>query len=131
MVTLIREGDDGLQCWGRLYLGSEFMGYTLEPSKKHPSHPRIIEGRWPLRWRYSPRFQKELIEIYNVPGRKYLMFHPLNRATDSQGCIGIGKTRISHGFIASSRDAVDAFNLRMQKHMQAGECFLSIIDLAS
>jgi hypothetical protein len=107
------------------------MGYTMEPSKKHQLHPRIIEGRYPLGWRFSPRFQVELVEIKNVPGRKYLMFHALNRAIESQGCVGIGKERLSHGFIKSSKDATDAFNLRMQKYLRPGECYLTIIDLAT
>ena len=40
---------------------------------------------------YSPRFKKILPEILNVPNFTGIRIHSLNKAEESEGCIGVGE----------------------------------------
>lgn len=58
----------------------------------------IPEGVYTVAIRKSPKYGK-VYHVKNVPGRSYILIHPLNVAgniemgykTESEGCIGLGK----------------------------------------
>jgi hypothetical protein len=58
---------------------------TLEPEQ-----PIISLGLWEVQKTFSPKFQKELFEIQNVPGHEGIRFHSGNYVSDTQGCILVG-----------------------------------------
>lgn len=72
---------------GTLYVDGAFYGYTLENEGM-----AIPTGTFSLYNRYSPKFAREKLHI-EVPGRNYIMFHGLNYASQSEGCIGIAANR--------------------------------------
>ena len=55
-----------------------------------PSVSSIPVGSYPLKLEYSPRFKKDLWEIYNVPGRSECKFHAANYWRQLNGCIALG-----------------------------------------
>lgn len=82
---------------GRLMMGDvgaeRFFLYTLEPSTALLEHGPIAEGGpYDVVFEYSPKFQREMPHIH-VPGRLFVMFHPLNWAWQTEGCVGVGQER--------------------------------------
>lgn len=50
----------------------------------------IPEGTYPLKYEWSPRFRKNLWELYDVPGRSECKFHVANYWYQLNGCIALG-----------------------------------------
>ena len=59
-------------------------------------------GRYQITWTYSPRFKKMLPLLNGVPGYEGIRIHPLNKAKETQGCIGCGRNT-EVGTITNSR----------------------------
>jgi hypothetical protein len=87
---------------GRLYIGEEPWLYTLEDEVrevegqpvgqwKKKAITAIPRGRYRVILSKSPRFGRVLPEVLNVPGFTGIRMHRLNTASQSEGCIGIGK----------------------------------------
>ncbi len=53
----------------------------------------IPAGKYPLRLEWSPRFQKDLWEIFDVPNRSECKFHAANFVRQLNGCIALGTKR--------------------------------------
>lgn len=53
----------------------------------------IPAGVYNLKLEWSPRFQKDLWEIYDVPNRRECKFHAANFSRELNGCIALGKER--------------------------------------
>ena len=53
----------------------------------------IPAGKYDLKLEFSPRFQKDLWEIFNVPNRRECKFHAANFAFQLNGCIALGQKR--------------------------------------
>lgn len=53
----------------------------------------IPAGKYELKLEWSPRFQKDLWEIYGVPNRSECKFHAANYVSQLNGCIALGRTR--------------------------------------
>lgn len=81
----------------------------------------IPKGRYEIKMTYSNKFAEKawakptkgkVPEIMNVPGYSGVRLHPLNQASDSLGCIGVGKNN-KPGWISSStvyyRNLVDNY----------------------
>lgn len=50
----------------------------------------VPPGRYTMIWEFSPRFQRHLFELKEVPGRSQILIHPFNFFWDTRGCIGLG-----------------------------------------
>lgn len=50
-------------------------------------HAKLLE-------QFGAKFHKGAIELLDVPGRSAILFHPLNYHTQTDGCIGPGRTRM-------------------------------------
>ena len=129
IYTLIREQDDGTATWGRLYKSLTPIYYTMEPSLSHTSHPCLPVGCYELRWSYSPKYKRKMLEVLeNLPNRSGIRIHSLNYAHESLGCIGLGNGRAEAGHkITDSRRAVKAFETAVVALLEARErVFLDI-----
>jgi Family of unknown function (DUF5675) len=102
---------------GELYVDGEFQCFILEdryrpaPEVKVPGATCIPPGTYPVRITHSPRFNRDLPLVCDVPGFTGVRIHPGNTAADTEGCLLPGRVR--HGdAVAESRAAfVELFAL--------------------
>ncbi len=109
----------------------EVAGMPVE-SWKVPGKTAIPSGRYRLRWTMSSRFKREMLLLEDVPGFAGIRIHPLNRASESEGCIGLGKAwTISDGAesLLKSREAVKQFESLVVPKINAGEAVYLEVDL--
>lgn len=81
---------------GELLVNNEYQCDTLEDrvrpdGEKVYGKTAIPTGTYEIKLTNSPRFKKVLPEILNVPNFAGVRIHPLNRAEESEGCIGVGE----------------------------------------
>ena len=81
---------------GELYIDKKYIADTLEDrvrpeGEKVYGKTAIPEGTYEVKLTYSPRFKKILPEILNVPNFSGIRIHSLNKAEESEGCIGVGE----------------------------------------
>ena len=81
---------------GELYVDGEHIADTLEDrvrpeGEKVYGKTAIPEGTYEVKLTHSPRFKKILPEILNVPNFSGIRIHSLNKAEESEGCIGVGE----------------------------------------
>jgi hypothetical protein len=71
----------------------DYVGASLERGWRDNQNnvSSIPEGTYPLKLEYSPRFKKDLWEIYDVPGRSECKFHAANYWKQLNGCIALGR----------------------------------------
>ena len=88
MQTLIltRKANDGVGVYGELdiprYDRDAFSLGTIENAET-----LIPEGTYPLRITWSPRFQKKMPLIDNVPDREGIRIHQGTKPSHSTGCV--------------------------------------------
>lgn len=70
----------------------EYVGCTLERGwRDNKSNISCVpEGSYDLKLEYSPRFKKDLWELYGVPNRSECKFHAANYWRQLNGCIALG-----------------------------------------
>ncbi len=104
---------------GLLFVGNDFLCFTLEDRirmNKVAGETAIPHGTYDVRRSWSPKFEKQLPEILNVPGFEGIRIHAGNTAEDSSGCILIGMGWDGRSdAIVRSREAMDVLDtvLRM------------------
>ena len=81
---------------GELSIDSKYFSDTLEDrvrpkGEKVYGETAIPEGTYEVKLTHSPRFKKILPEILNVPNFSGIRIHSLNKAEESEGCIGVGE----------------------------------------
>lgn len=81
---------------GELFVNDKKQCNTLEDivrpdGEKVYGKTAIPTGTYEIKLTNSPRFKKVLPEILNVPNFAGVRIHPLNRAEESEGCIGVGE----------------------------------------
>ncbi|MFD2567602.1 DUF5675 family protein [Pseudotenacibaculum haliotis] len=84
----------------------------------------IPAGKYKLKLEWSPRFQKDLWEIYGVPNRSECKFHAANYAYQLNGCIALGRKRgdiNADGIldVTHSRDTMRKFHKAMEGYTEA------------
>ncbi|MFY0630921.1 MAG: hypothetical protein JXR05_11105 [Flavobacteriaceae bacterium] len=84
----------------------------------------IPTGTYKLKLEWSPRFEKELWEIYDVPNRRECKFHAANFSRQLNGCIALGKDRAdidNDGLIdvTSSKATMKKFHKAMEGNIIA------------
>ena len=78
---------------GELSIDGSFFCYTLEDTvraKKIPGETAIPTGTYKMSITWSPRFQKMLPELHNVPGFEGIRIHTGNYPRDTEGCLLLG-----------------------------------------
>jgi hypothetical protein len=102
---------------GVMLLDGQLFGLTIEDCRratgiKVPGETAIPAGSYVVTVETSPRFQKDLPKINNVPGFEGVLIHGGNTALDSHGCILVGTSYVKPGAIVGSLSAVLVTRLR-------------------
>lgn len=94
-LDLIRDKQDDIATQGRLFLDGEYLCRTLE--RPWVDNKRGISciplGEYYGAVQPSPRFQRDLPELLDVPGRTQILIHAGNTPEDTEGCILVGLER--------------------------------------
>ncbi len=111
-VRLYRYSREKMSTLGILKIEGKLVSYTLEntryliPKGKYEIKYRKVGG---FHNRYEKKFKdmhKGMLELQNIKGRKWILIHCGNTASDSKGCILLGsKANINtqkKGFIEES-----------------------------
>lgn len=92
---------------GELYINGAFECYTLEDAERASKiygRTAIPKGRYEVIINWSNRFKQYMPLLLNVPDFEGVRIHAGNDATDTLGCILVGRTR-SPNWIGDSRAA--------------------------
>lgn len=106
---------------GELWVNNSHLTDTLEDrvrpeGEKVYGQTAIPEGTYEVKLTYSPRFKKILPEILNVPNFSGIRIHSLNKAEESEGCIGVGEWNGKDtNWISNSRIAFNELMSLLQK----------------
>ena len=106
---------------GELLVNDKHLCDTLEDrvrpeGEKVYGKTAIPEGTYEVKLTYSPRFKKILPEILNVPNFSGIRIHSLNKAEESEGCIGVGEWNGKDtNWISDSRIAFEKLMSLLQK----------------
>ena len=108
MLKIIRYDKENGAVLGLCFQDGRFICYTLENEKK-----MIPAGTFALGKHVGGKYDKicntyiknyKGMPLINVPGRKYILIHPGNKYSDSEGCILCG-WGVKLDMITNSRDA--------------------------
>ena len=110
---------------GTLTIDGEFVCWTLEDvvrgaGEKIPGDTAIPDGRYKVVVTHSPRFNKELPLLLNVPHFEGIRIHSGNTAKDTEGCILVGRKRVPCA-VQESRLAFDALMHRITAALRNDE----------
>ena len=91
-MELIRLEKGGEGTFGVLRLDGQVFCVTLEPPDRGNARDRscIPAGRYRCCRVASPRFG-DTFEVTDVPGRTRILLHPGNTASDTSGCVLLGR----------------------------------------
>ena len=106
---------------GELFLNGVHECYILEDvvrkdgEKKVHGETAIPVGRFQVVNTYSPRFEKYLPLLLNVPGFAGIRIHPGNKSTDTEGCLLPGRAVGKNGkTVEQSRVAFTALFAKLK-----------------
>lgn len=112
---------------GELLINDKHLCDTLEDrvrpeGEKVYGKTAIPEGTYEVKLTHSPRFKKILPEILNVPNFSGIRIHTLNKAEESEGCIGVGEWNGKDtNWISNSRKAFNKLFAILQEASDRGE----------
>lgn len=112
---------------GELLVNDKHLCDTLEDrvrpeGEKVYGKTAIPEGTYEVKLTHSPRFKKILPEILNVPNFSGIRIHSLNKAEESEGCIGVGEWNGKDtNWISNSRKAFNKLFAILQEASDRGE----------
>lgn len=111
---------------------------TLEDefrTKKVFGETRVQGGlRYPIKVTWSPKFKRNLVEVFDTPGFTSVRWHSLNTEDQTEGCLGLGnsigkkcgKPAIFGGLAAGVEKFVT--DLVAQYEAQGYACFVTYLD---
>lgn len=114
-IRIIREPLNGDHTPGVAFVNGLYFAWSCEdPVREVPGMPvhawkvkgltAIPAGTYPIVLAMSPKRKIVVPWLLEVPGFSSIQIHPLNRASESEGCIGLGYKRTTEG-IQQSRPA--------------------------
>lgn len=111
-MILVRIAKRATYTIGKLFVNGHYVCDTLEPTwrdvgigrpgRKVPGCTAIPEGRYAVAVAFSPKFERWLPLLLNVPLFSGIRIHAGNTADDTRGCILPGFNRMV-GRVADSR----------------------------
>lgn len=110
MVVLERFAFRDKYVIGRLYIGNIFFCHTLEPQLGYSGSSKgcIPAGVYKMAMSWSPKFQKMLPILFDVPNFQGIRIHSGNSSKDTHGCILLGDNT-STGLVLNSAARVNEF----------------------
>ena len=109
-------------------LEGSFFCDTLEPTWRDYAHGEkkvkgcsaIPEGRYAVALTFSPKFQKWLPELIDVPNFSGIRIHAGNTAKDTQGCILVGQN-LEVGKVLNSKAWLEKLKAKIEEARNKGE----------
>lgn len=115
-LVLYRKWFTDISTTGVLFIDGDFFCYTLEDAvreQKVYGKTAIPYGKYEVVITYSPRFQKNMPLLVNVPNFEGVRIHAGNTANDTEGCILVGKSK-GQDFIGGSRKTYEELMERIK-----------------
>lgn len=117
---------------GDLFINGRFFCNTLEDAvrgegQKIPGETAIPAGEYKVQITWSPRFNKELPILLNVPMFAGIRIHPGNDKDDTEGCILVGVGGQRAGWISDSRKTFQALMTELRTAEAAGEDVVVVV----
>lgn len=127
---------------GKLYVNGQQLCNSLEPIDRRlfqgqpiadiarlkvKGKTAIPTGTYRLQIVFSPKFNRELIEIMDVPGFSSIRIHAGNRVTDTEACVLPG-INSAVGMVTESRKYENQLTAMVKETTAKGEqAFITII----
>lgn len=113
-----------------LYIDGKFECHILEDTirliKKY-GETAIPAGEYTIAVTYSPRFQKALPLLLNVPGYAGIRVHPGNKSADTEGCLLPGMyKKTTPDWVSGSKIAFDALFSKINKAIKKEKVTITI-----
>ncbi|MFT6638819.1 MAG: hypothetical protein ACJAYP_001405 [Flavobacterium sp.] len=115
---------------GKLECDGKFICYTIElPWKNNEKRVScILEGKYFIRKRYSPKFKWHL-EVVDVENRSLILFHPANNALkELNGCIAPVTKLSGPGLGLLSRKAFEKLKKLVYEAIDRKESVVLIVE---
>lgn len=125
-LTLVREPSANGRTFGVLFVDGRFQCHTLEDvvrAEKIAGETAVPAGRYRVAVSWSPRFQRRLPLLENVPGFSGVRIHAGNSSRDTEGCILPGLARDGDRVVQSRT----AFMQLLELLEAAGPTWLAIV----
>lgn len=114
---------------GEIHLDGTRFCYSLELSCRKASKDGKLAipcGRYEICMTYSTKFDKDMPEIMDVPGRTGIRIHPANYPSELLGCVAPG-LKYDTDSIYDSRKAFDLLLAEIKTRLKNGRLFIAII----
>lgn len=120
---------------GKLVIDDVFFCYTLEDTVREPGikiygQTAIPAGVYRVIIDHSNRFGKLMPHLIGVPMFEGIRIHCGNRPKDTEGCILLGRKRLSE-HIEGSHDAFDAFFPLLEAAVKTNPVFIDVLSVQS
>ncbi len=122
-ITVNRGPGDAKSVQGELTIANPpFHCFTLEPPfRTDGGKPRAIPAAtYNVSIRLSPRFQRDMPHVENVPGFSEIMIHWGNFPKDTEGCLLVGHSA-QMDFVSESRKTFDPLFAMIKSAIDSGE----------
>ena len=131
-IKLLRSTNGDTFTEGKTYIEEKFECYTVEDTDRFLEEPETIKinresaiprGKYKVTISFSNRFQKDLIEILNVPRFTGVRIHSGNSSKDTEGCIIVGSvnTMDDDDWVGGSRIAYNALHKKVKTALDSNE----------
>lgn len=122
-LTLCRRDRNAERTIGMLYVNGVWKYYTCEDAErkvKVAGQTAIPHGRYRVTVTHSPRFNRQMPLLLEVPGFEGVRIHSGNMAGDTDGCILVGRGRATNT-ITDSRSATAELQATIEKAIADGQ----------
>jgi Family of unknown function (DUF5675)/Phage tail lysozyme len=115
---------------GKLFVDGRFECFTLEDKVRPVKIPKITAiptGTYGVHLTFSPRFQRVVPAIEQVPNFLGIRIHAGNTAGHTEGCVLVGQ-RAGSNIIHDSRPAYRQLFDKLRDGTEAGQVLIEIVD---
>lgn len=141
-LTLNRAKSSAQATLGHLFVDQVPFCVTLEDVVREDPNPAtpaneakvygqtaIPAGRYPVKIRWSVKFQREMVAVNDVPGFDGILIHSGNDADDTLGCILVGKTIKGPNWIQGGSEIMPKLFFKIHEALDRGEeIWLNVLD---
>lgn len=104
-LKVVRDDETPSRSLGKIYADDQYIGETCEDADRHLEDggekvygkTAIPRGLYKVVLSHSAHFGKMLPEVLDVPGYSGVRIHGGNTASDTLGCILVGRVRMADG----------------------------------